>query len=312
MLAAMRGLAIAIVLAAARIARGEAVPDEARAAEIFQQGRERARAGQIDEACTLFDQSYALDPALGTALNLADCLEQQGQLRRAWELFDVVARNSPSVPSRARLARQRAAALVARLVTVVVTVHEAGAPGLAIQLGDRRVAPAPEIRALIEPGDVALVATAPGHAAWTTRVHAVAGATLTIDVPAFAEPTTDPTTATRRRRSRVYLAGGLGAAGVAGLGVSLGLALSAKHLYDGAFDGGGCLHAEPGTRCTPSGKATIDRAGERADVATGLAIGGAVLAGVAAALWWTAPREPIQVVPLATARALGVGVVARF
>jgi hypothetical protein len=259
MLAAMRGLAIAIVLAVTRIARAEPAPgpepapaDEARAAAIFQHARELAKAGQIDEACGLFDQSYTLDPALGTALNLADCLEQQGHLRRAWELFDVVARNSPNVPSRARLARQRADALVARL------------------------------------------------------------ATLTVDVPAFAARTDEPSTQTLRRRSRVYLAGGIGAAGVAGLGVSLGLALSAKHGYDAAFDDGGCVHAAPSARCTPSGKAAIDRAGQRADLATGFAIGGAVLAGVAAALWWTAPREAIQVAPIATAREIGVGVVARF
>jgi hypothetical protein len=313
MLAAMRGLAIAIVLAVTRIARAEPAPtDEARAAEIFQQGRELAKAGQIDEACARFDQSYALDPALGTALNLADCLEHQGHLRRAWELFDVVARNSSTVPSRAQLARQRATALVARLATVVLRVHDAGAPGLSIQLGDQRVQPAPEVRALIEPSDVALVVSAPGQSAWTTRVHGDAGATLTVDVPALVALHDARATETRRRRSRVYLAGGLGAAGVAGLGVALGLALSAKHGYDGAFDGGGCVRAEPSARCTPDGKATIDRAGQRADLATGFAIGGVVLAGVAAALWWTAPDEMIQVAPIATAGALGVGVGARF
>ena len=253
MLIAMRGLAIVIVLAVTRIARGQPEPsDEARAAVIFQHGRELAKAGQIDEACAVFEDSYALDPALGTALNLADCLEQQGHLRRAWELFDVVARRSSNLASRARLARQRADALLPRLPPA------------------------------------------------------------TVDAPAPIARHDEPATETRRRRSRVYLAGGVGAVGVAGLGVSLGLALSAKQLYDGAFDGGGCTHAEPSARCTASGKAAIDRAGARADLATGLAIGGAVLAGAAAALWWTAPAKTVRVAPIVTARELGVGVVARF
>lgn len=253
----MRGLVIALVVAVTRIARA-APGDEARAAEIFQHGRELAKAGQLDEACALFDQSYALDPALGTALNLADCLEQQGHLRRAWALFDAVARSSPSVASRAKLARQRADALLPRLPPVTVD------------------------------------------------------APVIVDAPAPAAPHDEPQAETRRRRSRVYLAGGIGAVGVVGLGVSLGLARSAKQRYDGAFDGGGCMHAEPSARCTASGKASIDRAGSRADLATGLAIGGALLAGVAAVLWWTAPDETVRITPIATARELGVGVVARF
>jgi hypothetical protein len=131
-------------------------------------------------------------------------------------------------------------------------------------------------------------------------------------VPAFVALRAPPPAPTRRRRSRVYLAGGIGVAGVASLGVSLGLALSAKRRYDGAFDGGGCERGEPSARCTPAGKVTIDQAGERADLATGLAIGGAVLAGVGAALFLTAPHEAIRIEPIATSHALGVGVLGQF
>jgi hypothetical protein len=56
--------------------------------------------------------------------------------------------------------------------------------------------------------------------------------------------------------------------------------------------------------------ATIDRAGRRADLATGFAVGGALLAGAAAAVFLTAPRETI-VAPIA-AGAVGIGVVGRF
>ena len=305
--ARVRGLAIAIVVAVTGIASAEPATDTP-AATIFQQGRELAKAGRFAEACALFDRSYELDPALGTAVNLADCLERQGQRRRAWLLFDRVARESQQVQSRARLARQRADALIAQLATLILTLPDASAPGLAVRLGDRAVPPAAEIRDVIEPGEVALVVTWPRRPVFRTVIRAVAGATLRVTVPA-AEPVAP---ATRRRRSRLYLAGGAGAAGVVGLGVSLGLAISAKRLYDGAFDDGSCMHAEPDARCTPAGKREIDRAGTRADLATGFAIGGAVLAGVGAALFFTAPRETIQVAPIATAHALGVGLVGRF
>src|SRR3954464_10235865 len=110
MLAMMRGIAIAIVMAMMGTAIADPV-DPTEAGQIFLQARELARLGRLDEACELFARSYELDPALGTAVNLADCLERQGHLRHAWALFDVVARNSQNVQSRARLARQRADAL---------------------------------------------------------------------------------------------------------------------------------------------------------------------------------------------------------
>jgi hypothetical protein len=109
----------------------------------------------------------------------------------------------------------------------------------------------------------------------------------------------------------VYLAGGLGAAGALGLGASLGFAISAKRTYDGAFEHD-CAHTTGGVVCTGSGRATIDRAGERADVATGLVIAGAVLVGAAAAVFFTAPRETVRIAPIATRRELGLGITGRF
>ena len=94
-LAAMRGLVIAIVVAAAATAFAEP-PDPTESSQIFQEARELAKAGKYDEACALFARSYGLDPAPGTAVNLADCLERQGHIRRAWALFDVVARDPQS------------------------------------------------------------------------------------------------------------------------------------------------------------------------------------------------------------------------
>jgi hypothetical protein len=223
----------------------------------------------------------------------------------------VVARNSQNVQSRARLARQRADALMAKLATVIVTLHEPRPAGLAVRIGGRDMAPAAEIRDLIEPRDVELVATAPGRPAFKTTLHAVAGETVTAEVPAFAALPAESTT-NRRLRSRVYLAGGLGAAGAIGAGVSLGLAISAQHMYDGAF-GHGCTHsADGGAVCTVAGKATIERAGTRADLATGFAVGGALLVVVGAAVFLTAPPETVQLAPIAGNRALGLGVVGRF
>jgi len=306
----MRGIAIAIVMVVTGAA-GAQPSDLNEAGQIFQQGRDLAKLGRFDEACELFARSYELDPALGTAVNLADCLERQGKLRHAWALFDVVARNSQNVQSRAKLARQRADALLARLATVIVKLGDPSTPGLSVRIGDREETPAAEIRDLIEPGDVALVATAPGRPAFRTTLHAVAGATVTAEVPVFAALPEAPPAGPRRQRSRVYLAGGLGVVGTLGLGGSLGFAISAKRTYDGAFDRD-CAHTSGGVVCMGNGAATIDRAGRRADIATGLAIGGALLAGAAAAVFFTAPAEAVRIAPIATSRELGLGIAGRF
>jgi hypothetical protein len=312
MLPAMRILVIATVLAATRIAAaGPGDQDNAtEASAAFQRGRDLVKSGLYTEACVEFGKSYELDPALGTAVNLADCLERQGQLYRAWELFDLVARSSPNVQSRARLARARADALAARLATVIVTLRDPTARGLAVRIGEHAVTPAPEVRDLVEPRDIEVVATVPGRRAFRTTLHAVAGATVTVDVPALAAP--DEPIGPRRRRSFVYLAGGLGAAGVVGLGASLVVGLGARSDYRAAL-AHECL---PGNTVDDAGyrlcKARVDHAGARADHATGLAVAGVVLGAAAAAVFYTAPREALQLTPVATGRELGLGIAGRF
>jgi hypothetical protein len=315
MLPAMRFLAIATVLAATRIASAEpgGVDDTTAASAAFQRGRDLAKLGRYTEACVEFARSYEIDPALGTAVNLADCLERQGQLYRAWELFDLVARSSSSVQSRARLARARADALLARSATVIVTLRDPGARGLAIRIGEHAVTPVPQIRDLVEPRDVEIVATVPGRPAFRTTLHAAAGATVTVDVPALSAAVEPAAPAEpRRRRSFVYLAGGLGAAGAAGLGASLIIGMAARSDYHAAL-GRECL---PGNTLDDAGfrlcRARVDRAGTRADHATELAVAGGVLAAAAAAVYLAAPREALQLTPVATGRELGLGVAGRF
>jgi hypothetical protein len=115
-----------------------------------------------------------------------------------------------------------------------------------------------------------------------------------------------------RRRAFVYLAGGLGAAGAAGLGASLIIGLEARNDYRDAL-GHDCL---PGNTIADAGyqlcKARVDRAGTRADHATELAVAGAVLGVAAAAVFLAAPRETLQLTPVATGRELGLGVTGRF
>jgi tetratricopeptide (TPR) repeat protein len=324
----MRGLVVAALWVVTGVAAAQPAPTapaapqaptadpteagaSAEAAAAFQRGRDLAKAGRFDEACVEFGRSYELDPALGTAANLADCLERQGQVYRAWVLFDLVARSSQNVQSRARLARQRADALAAQLATVVVRLRQPAAPGLAIRIGEREEIPVAEIRDLVEPGDIDVVATVPGRPAFRSRVHAVAGAAVTVEVPALAAQADAPTQ-TRRRRSFVLLAAGAGAAGAAALTTSVVLGLGARSAYRSAL-AGPCL---PGRTVDDTGyaacQARVARAGERADRATVFAVAGGVLGAAALALVFVAPRETVQLAPVVAAGELGLGVAGRF
>jgi hypothetical protein len=94
-----------------------------------------------------------------------------------------------------------------------------------------------------------------------------------------------------RLRSRVNLAIGVGATGVAGLLVSGALGLVAL-----SKDNSGDYEAR-------------DR---YADIATGFGIGGGVLVAAGIIVYLTAPRTPVTVAPTASASTVGISVLGRF
>jgi hypothetical protein len=76
-------LALASTVTAARAQPTPPPATSVRAAELFDLGRERLAAGDLAAACDAFSASQALEPAVGTGLNLADCLRRRGRLEDA-------------------------------------------------------------------------------------------------------------------------------------------------------------------------------------------------------------------------------------
>ena len=77
-------LAQATAPAAAPAPGGASDADTARAAALFEQGRESFVAGNLVDACPKLAESYRLDPATGTLMALARCHEQEGKVALAW------------------------------------------------------------------------------------------------------------------------------------------------------------------------------------------------------------------------------------
>ncbi|HTR49261.1 MAG TPA: hypothetical protein VMJ10_01060, partial [Kofleriaceae bacterium] len=199
-------------------ARAQPAPTEAD--RLFEEGRALAGEKKFAEACDRFQKSFDLDHATGTELNLADCHQQLGHLRKAWELFTSAADEFERAGNAARtkFARDHADAVAAKLATVVVHVPQPMPTGFAVTIAGRVVQPRPEIRELVEAGDVEITAAAPGRAGFVTKRQAVSGATLELDVPALAEQMISSQVhevVTERRRSRVHLAWAAGGVAIA-------------------------------------------------------------------------------------------------
>ena len=57
--------------------------DVTRADALFREGRALMKKGDYATACPKLEESYRLDPAAGTGINLGDCFEKQGKVASA-------------------------------------------------------------------------------------------------------------------------------------------------------------------------------------------------------------------------------------
>jgi hypothetical protein len=323
------------------------VPSEplATAAQLFEQGRELVKQGRYPEACRRFERSYELDPAVGTQLNVADCLERRGELRKAFQMFHDAADAYTRAGSltRAKFALDRADAVAAKLGTVIVSIAELDVPLLAVTIGGHPVTPAPVIRDLYEPGSKAIVVTAPGRTPFEKTVDVKPGAQISIyvpplpplegappapatldtpstpsDTPSAAAPSTvvvtddrEPSPDSDRRHTRMVIAWTLGGAGVVGGVTGIALGAYAKHQYQLEIDHGSCVEMASRLTCNAQGFANTRNAITLSNVGTVTGLVGLGLIAAAAVVYVTAPHD-VTVAPVATAQTIGFAAIGRF
>ena len=276
-----------LILVAASPARAETVTE--RATRLFNEGRELKQRGKPG-ACERFAESFQLVAGAGTGFNLAECMESDGDLVRAIELFERIAKEyeRSGRTESAQQARERARALRDRVGELVVEIADSP-EGVVLVIGGERVGAAAAIRRLANPGEIEITATAPGRRPFMTTVTVRAGRTSTVRVALSLIALPPAVTSTsRRRRSRVTLAAGLGVAGI------------------GAMVAGGVMFSQA-RGLDADGRR--DAAVARADLATGFGIGGIVLAATAGIVFWTAP---VVLVPVVTTDAGAVAITGRF
>lgn len=171
----MRRLAVALVLLSSSAALAQ--PAGAQAETLFRQGRDLMAAGKLPEACSAFQESQRLEPAITTLINLAGCREKNGQIATAWGLFLDAERQTRDATKPADrqlhdVAKKRAAALEPKISKLEIDVPDASKlDHLEIKRGDDPVDAGAWNRALpVDGGTYTITANAQGFEKWSTQI----------------------------------------------------------------------------------------------------------------------------------------------
>jgi tetratricopeptide (TPR) repeat protein len=156
---------------------------------LYQEGKRLMKEKNHASACPKLAESQKLDPAAGTALNLAACYDEWGKYATAWAHYNdalALARREGQ-DYRVKYAEEQLKAVEKKLTKVQVNVAEVP-PGLEVTL-DGRVLPAAAFGTPlpVDPGVHVIEATAPGKK--TARIEVTADApktTVTAEIPALA------------------------------------------------------------------------------------------------------------------------------
>ncbi len=174
------------------------VPSVVRAQEIaparddadraFEEGRALFAQGKVGQACRQFATSYALRPRHGTLLNLAVCLEENGDQIAALSRFQesLTAAISDGRADRVELAKTHIDRLRSQLSWLTIQLQGTDPPGLRIWCDDAVVAGDWHKPIPVKAGKHVVRASATGRVPFEGSVAAAAGARQTIEVPALA------------------------------------------------------------------------------------------------------------------------------
>jgi len=207
---------------------------------LFDRGVQEMEAGRYDEACPPIEQSYQLDPMLGTLFTLAECEAKRGRIATAVTRYEAYLKEHGKLPrdkkskqgDRGQTARRQIDLLRPQVPLLTLVLPPAapddtrvlcdGTPVERSKLGK----PVP-----LDPGAHVVTTSAPQHASSEVRLKLARGQQLRLDLTlgaAVAAPTTplaaepsapeapsaavaeDSSPSTSRRRVSAYVAGGVG------------------------------------------------------------------------------------------------------
>jgi hypothetical protein len=233
--------------------------DPVAATELFTQGREMLKTGDFDKACPLFAESLRLDPAVGTALNLAECEERRGHLAsalRGWQQAINLAEATQD--ERGQVAQQRYDTLVARVPHLTIVLAPDAPKGTTVLREEVVLGKAALGRPLpLDPGKHVITVRAPDHEDAVLTAILVEGETKTLTVapgPAIRPVAPPPKPVELEdgssQRTLAYVLGGVGAAGILAATVTGVMLLDSRKTVD--------AHCDDADRCDREGMDAAD------------------------------------------------------
>jgi len=303
---ATRCLAIAALLISAPALAQETSPRDPITAEaLFERGKLLMDQGHTPEACEAFRESQRLDPAGGTLLRLALCHEAAGKLASAWLEFGEVVRVSKEgtgepakLQERVRLAREHLSAIEPRVPKLAIRVQPAArVDGLRVSAnGLPRNEGTWDVFLPVDPGDIVVVATAPGRRESRVTVHVAEGQQQNVELlPLVAlappPPAPLPVAPPTEHASLLRPVGvGVGLLGLAAIGVGSYFGVHAIGKWNDSNA------ACPGTTCSnPSGVSLASDAQGAARVADVTLAAGAVAVVAGFVLYLLGAPATVQV-----------------
>ncbi len=174
-------LALALVLLTG-VAQAQPA-DVAKADTLFKEGRALMKSGNFETACPKLEESYRLDPAAGTGINLGDCFEKQGKVASALLAYQAArALLKPGDP-RIGPVEKEIAALNKRTPRLTIKLAPGAPEGTTVTRDGREVeASKLGVPVAVNPGKFKVVVSAPGRDASVFRVSLVEGKNRELEV----------------------------------------------------------------------------------------------------------------------------------
>lgn len=197
--------------------------DAPTAEALFRAGRDATARGDNAAACQRFRESYRIEPAVGTLLNIAICDEALHRLADAWEGYQHVADRLAADDDRVPLVRERIAALDVRLPRLTLRANRKAPPGEVQRDGVALTAAAFGVPLPVDPGQHRIVVRAPQREVREYVVLVAEGQRVTVDIepgPPAAAPGTRVAGSVPFRQQAEYSLFGAGIASLVVTGVT--------------------------------------------------------------------------------------------
>src|SRR4051812_7986419 len=165
---------------------GDAQPRDADA--LFREGKRLLGERDYAHACPLLEASFKADPGTGVLLAMAICHEGEAKLASAFADYEEVTRRAAfdGRPDRAKVARERAAAIEPRLSTLAILAPPATGRGPGFVITRNGVIVKTDAAVPLDGGRYAVEAKADGKQPWTAGVGlSAAGDRRSIAIPAL-------------------------------------------------------------------------------------------------------------------------------